>query len=309
MNDAIPTLNPPKSIAEIVQVNREREPEWMMWFPCNEQNLSGCFETWIENHPRQVETIKLSYLDPISEWKRLLEQYVPPLPVNGLALIFHQQQAQIIPLKYKLLRGGISSQSTGWMELWKDLVFEPISRIVELMPTYVRLYEVRHTDPELKIELPVNHQPRCMVLRDFLASLIRQYRREPGPILVRGMGGGLMELDCWILTGYFKIQAIWKLDAELSCGCWWRQMRRLGHVEEWILQWSSEFSTKARKEGKYIEAEKEISSFIKKDRLDTLIISGSESTRTLHELQVKDILLKQLNVHLVEKDYIGAILK
>lgn len=309
MNHFIPTLNQSKKTAEILQENGELDPTWMMWFPCKEDNLGSCFTNWIDNHPSQIEVINSDHLDPINEWRRQLEEYVPPFPINGLVLTFQHDQTQIIPLKNMLMKGGLSNELNGWNALWKDLVFEPITRIIELMPTHVRLFEVRHTDPELIIELPVNHQPRYKVLRDFLASLIRQYRKEPGPVVVRGLGSGIMELDCWILSGYFNIEAIWKLDGETSCGHWWRQMRHSGRVTEWIDSWSKEFSEKAKKESKYILDEKEIKCLIEKDRLDTLLLSESYSTRLRKIIQLKEILLKQLNVLFVQHEHIGAILR
>ncbi len=284
----------------------------MIWIPLprSSMELTGVLNQWLEHHPQAMDRFLTRQSQIIQKWNQLLDNYIPPYPLRGILLTAEEEQVQVIPLRYPLLRGGIANMTEGWSTLWQDLIFEPVIRIVELLHQHIKVYEVRLTDPELIIDLPIHQQkPRYMILRGCIAHLLREYRKEPGPLVIRGTGDGIMELDCWILSAYFPIQTIWKIGKETNCLSWWQHMNRQGLVKEWIETWTILHKDIADQQGKWIHQENEINNALRKNRLDTILLPRNHSTLHPKKEQIKLIIQSQTTVRIIMADKTSAILK
>ncbi len=289
----------------------DTDPNWMIWMPLpsHSMDLPSVLAQWLEHHPQAMEKFRLAKSEILPRWNRLLEQYIPPYPLRGILLTAEDEQAQVIPLRYPVIRGGLSNFTEGWQALWKDLVFEPVIRIVELLHQQIRVYEVRRNDPEMIIDLPIHPQPRYTVIRGCIAHLLREYRKEPGPLLIRGTGDGIMELDCWILSAYFAIQAIWKIGKENDCRCWWQHMNRQGLAKDWIESWTIRHKETADKHGKWIDQENDIYNALQKNRIDTILLPRDHSTPLLRNEQIKQIIQHQTSIRYMMANMMSAIIK
>ncbi len=243
----------------------------------------------------------------MQRWRKKLKQFVPGYPTYALILIKENESEEIIAISNHVEDYGIADLPIGWHLALKKIHTNPTIRIIEIDFKQVSMYEVRSGNPILSMDYQLDKRPRYDLIRYFIAALIRIYRNDPGPILIRSHSNGIMELDCWLLSNYFSISEYWKMDNE-SVQRWWGQLQKKNYDKACIDQWASDIIGKKKNQVQKAKNEMLISDTMNCNRAKGLIIPRNEISYNLSIQTIKQIIKQNIKIIVADIDELGILM-
>lgn len=286
------------------------EEGWMGWIPVQEaaDDLDRLMDKWVErNRPILVRHSELVLT--IRSWRKQVQQFIPAQPIHSILFLQDRDQIEIHPIKHKVTGWGLEPLPTGWKKLWNQLYTEPIPRIIEMTEKCFSLLEIRNQKPRKVIELPVNTGSRHHTLRYFIGSLIRLYKKEPGPIMAAGPGNGIMELDCWMLSGFVHVQSFWQIDKKTDWEHWWQIMHAQGFADLWNEKWLEMERHQSIEKGIWTDQTDQIRELVLKGRVSTIVKHKTDYGLNITNEIIKQILMNDINIFCINESWKSGAVK
>jgi hypothetical protein len=99
------------------------------------------------------------------------------------------------------------------------------------------LYEVINSKPTLRIRLKMGIQNRAYTMHEFSKAVQQIHKDQQGPLIIRGTGTGIDELDILSISKLNKIQHYLNNQNRSSIDVWSRQIEQCELSNNWIQEW------------------------------------------------------------------------
>jgi hypothetical protein len=243
-------------------------------------------------------------------WKSKIIQFYPTGRTQSLILRANQDESAIIPSRYRCKSPEIHNQSIGWKKLIQNIQFEKIIRVIQLNTENAELYEVINSKPTLRIRLKMAKQNRAYTMHEFSKAVQQIQKDQQGPLIIRGTGTGIDELDILSISKLNKIQHYLNNQNRSSIDVWSRQIEQCELSNNWIQEWEDMQIEHAMKFNKWTTSADSIQSELLKNRIETIAMNDTSSILFKNDAQCYS-LIYQNSVQLIinSKHSTGAILK
>ena len=243
-------------------------------------------------------------------WKSKIIQFYPTGRTQSLILRANQDESTIIPSRYRCKSPGIHKQSIGWKKLIQNIQFEPIYRVVQLNKEYAELYEVKNAKPTLRIRLKMEMLNRVKNMHEFSKAVQQIQKDQQGPLIIRGTGTGIDELDILSISKLNKIQHYLKNQHRSSIDVWSRQIEQGELSNNWIQEWEDMQIEHAMKFNKWTTSAERIQSELLKNRIETIAMNDTSSILFKNDAQSYSLIYQNSVQLIINSKYsTGAILK
>lgn len=133
--------------------------------------------------------------------------------------------------------------------------------------------------------------------------------KEPGPIVVAGPGNGIMELDCWMLSGYVHVQAVWRIDNKTNWEHWWQIMHAQGYANLWKEKWLETEIHQSIENGTWTDQTDQIQELVLKGRVSTIVKYKTDDAFKITNEIIKQILVKNINIFSINETWQSGAIK
>jgi hypothetical protein len=289
-------------------------PSLLAWIPypmSTKEEMRAMIDRLIEKYKKDPVFLDDAFIHLAGEsWKSKIIQFYPTGLTQSLILRANQDESTIIPSRYRCKSPGIHNQSIGWKKLIQNIQFEPIYRVVQLKKEYAELYEVKNAKPTLRIRLKMEMQNRVKNMHEFSKAVQQIQKDQQGPLIIRGTGTGIDELDILSISKQNKIQHYLTNQNHSSIDAWARQIEQSELSKYWIEEWENIQIEHAMKFNKWTTSTERIQSELLKNRIKMIVMNDTSSIIFKNDAQCYSLIYQNKVQLIIHSNYgTGAIMK